>query len=78
MWYNVQWCVMPVARIPNAPYQGMSERQMKCSMKNLSLKSGKVVLKKNAPKGTYKFTLTVAASGEWKKTTSKPVSIVVK
>ncbi len=24
---------MPVARIPNAPYPGMSERQMKCPMK---------------------------------------------
>ena len=46
--------------------------------KYLKLKGDKVVLKKGAPKGNYKFTLTVAASGEWKKTTSKPVSIVVK
>ena len=44
----------------------------------LSFKSGKIVIKKNAPKGTYRFTLTVDASGEWKKTTSKRVSILVK
>ena len=56
----------------------LNNKSAKKLKKYLSLKSGKVVLKKNAPKGTYKFTLTVAASGEWKKTTSKPVSIVVK
>ena len=56
----------------------LNNKSAKAFKKYLSLKSGKVVLKKNAPAGTYKFTLTVAASGEWKKTTSKPVSIVVK
>ena len=56
----------------------LNNKSAKALKKYISLKSEKVVLKKNAPKGTYKFTLTVAASGEWKKTTSKPVSIVVK
>lgn len=53
----------------------------KCSAKRkkyISLSKGKVVLKKKAPKGKYKFIITVAANSNWKKTKSKLITLKVK
>ncbi|MBQ7658822.1 MAG: hypothetical protein IJS16_07535 [Butyrivibrio sp.] len=45
--------------------------------KYLKLKGDKVVLKKGAPKGNYKFTLTVAESEVFAKTTTPLITIKV-
>jgi hypothetical protein len=50
----------------------------KSGAKYLSVSGDSVVLKKGAPKGTYKFTVTVASNTNWKKTTSKVITINVK
>ena len=46
--------------------------------KYLKLKGTKVTLSKKAPKGTYKFTLTVATNTNWKKTTTKVITVKVR
>lgn len=46
--------------------------------KYISLSKGKVILKKKAPKGKYKFTITVAANTNWKKTKTKLITLIVK
>ena len=56
----------------------MKNKSSKKLKKYLKLKGTKVTLRKKAPKGTYKFTITVAANGNWKKTTSKVIRIKVK
>ena len=52
--------------------------QIKQAANTIKLKGTKVTLRKKAPKGTYKFTITVAANGNWKKTTSKVIRIKVR
>lgn len=56
----------------------MKNKSSKKLKKYLKLKGTKVTLRKKAPKGTYKFTITVAANGNWKKTTSKVIRIKVR
>lgn len=56
----------------------MKNKSSKKLKKYLKLKGTKVILRKKAPKGTYKFTITVAANGNWKKTTSKVITIKVR
>ena len=55
----------------------ISKKSSKKLNKYIALKSNKVVLKKKAPKGKYKFTITVAGNSGYKKTTSKVVTIGV-
>ena len=56
----------------------MKNKTSKKLKKYLSFKSDIVTLKKKAPKGRYRFTLTVAANGKWKKATTKLITIIVK
>ena len=55
----------------------ISKKSSKKLNKYFALKGTKVVVKKNAPKGKYKFTVTVAKNSGYKKTTSKVVTISV-
>ena len=45
--------------------------------KYLVFKNNKVTIKKNAPKGCYRFVLTVASKTNWKKTTTKVITVKV-
>lgn len=56
----------------------MTNKSSKKLKKYLKLKGTKVTLAKKAPKGTYKFKITVAENANWKKTTSKIITIKVR
>ena len=56
----------------------MTNKSKAAFKKYLIFKNNKVTIKKKAPAGRYKFTLTVAAGTNWRKTTSKVITIVVK